>query len=74
MIELPPDGREPYASPGDRGRDNEWHRFWRKYYGDYLRMLTGMARERGVTVPLYHNLPGWIYGTWLRVPGQYHNV
>lgn len=68
MIELPPDGRAPYASPGDRGRDNEWHRFWRRYYGDYLRMLTGMARERGVTVPLYHNLPGWIYGNGYEFP------
>jgi len=62
-IELPPDGRLPYASKEDRGRDHEWHSFWRTYYGDYLRMLTEMARERGVTIPLYHNLPGWIYGS-----------
>jgi beta-galactosidase len=61
-LELPPDGRLPYTSKGDRGRDYEWHCFWRTYYGDYLRMLTKMARERGVDVPLYHNLPGWIYG------------
>jgi beta-galactosidase len=31
-------------------------------------MLTGMARERGVTVPLYHNLPGWIYGHGYEFP------
>ncbi len=68
QIELPPDGQTPYASPGDRGRDNEWHLFWRRYYGDYLRVLTGMARERGVTVPLYHNLPGWIYGNGYEFP------
>ena len=68
QVELPPDGRLPYASKGDRGRDHEWHNFWRKYYGDYLRMLTGMARERGVTVPLYHNLPGWIYGSGFEFP------
>lgn len=68
MIELPPDGITPYASAADRGRDNEWHMFWRRYYGDYLRMLTGMARERGVTVPLYHNLPGWIYGSGYEFP------
>jgi beta-galactosidase len=61
-VELPPDGRLPYTSKGDRARDHEWHCFWRTYYGDYLRMLAGMAREKGVTVPLYHNLPGWIYG------------
>ena len=67
-IELPPDGREPYASPADRGRDNAWHSFWRRYYGDYLRMLTSMIRERGITVPLYHNLPGWIYGNGYEFP------
>lgn len=67
-IELPPDGREPYASKGDRGRDYEWHAFWRTYYGDYLLMLVKMARERGVTVPMYHNLPGWIYGHGYEFP------
>lgn len=61
-VELPPDGSRPYASKGDRSRDYEWHSFWRIYYGDYLRMLAGIARDRGVTVPFYHNLPGWIYG------------
>lgn len=61
-IELPPDGRMPYSSEGDRSRDYEWHCFWRTYYGDYLRLMTEMARERGITVPVYHNLPGWIYG------------
>jgi beta-galactosidase len=67
-VDLPPDGRLPYASKEDRGRDYEWHCFWRTYYGDYLRMLTKMARERGVTLPLYHNLPGWIYGSGYEFP------
>jgi beta-galactosidase len=67
-IELPPDGRMPYQSREDRGRDYEWHMFWRTYYGDYLRMLSKMARERGVTVPFYHNLPGWIYGSGYEFP------
>jgi len=67
-IELPPDGRIVFASKGDRGRDYEWHCFWRRYYGDYLRMLSHMARERGVTVPFYHNLPGWIYGHGYEFP------
>ncbi len=67
-IELPPDGRQPYASRGDRARDHEWHCFWRTYYGDYLRMLSAMARERGVAVPFYHNLPGWIYGSGYEFP------
>ncbi|MBW6459109.1 MAG: beta-galactosidase [Bacteroidales bacterium] len=66
--DLPPDGRTPYASMEDRGRDYEWHLFWRSYYGDYLRMLSKMARDRGVTVPFYHNLPGWIYGHGYEFP------
>jgi beta-galactosidase len=67
-IELPPDGRLPYSSRGDRGRDCDWHRFWRAYYGDYLRRLACLARDRGVTVPFYHNLPGWIYGSGYEFP------
>jgi beta-galactosidase len=67
-VGLPPDGHIPYASRGDRGRDFEWHLFWRTYYGDYLRMLCGMAREKGVGVPFYHNLPGWIYGHGYEFP------
>lgn len=67
-IELPPDGHDPYASQADRARDNAWHIFWRQYYGDYLRILSSMIRERGITVPLYHNLPGWIYGNGYEFP------
>ncbi len=67
-VELPPDGKLPYSSKADRSRDYEWHCFWRTYSGDYLRTLTGMARQRGVTVPLYHNLPGWIYGNGYEFP------
>lgn len=67
-IDLPPDGRMHYESKGDRGRDYEWHCFWRICYGDYLRLLTEMAKDRGITVPLYHNLPGWIYGSGYEFP------
>lgn len=67
-VTLPPDGKLPYISKGDRGRDYEWHCFWRTYYGDYLRLLTKLVRERGVSLPLYHNLPGWIYGSGYEFP------
>lgn len=67
-VELPIDGNLPYESREDRGRDHEWHNFWRRYYGDYLRLLTNMIRERGINVPLYHNLPGWIYGNGFEFP------
>jgi beta-galactosidase len=68
QIDLPPDGNHAYTSKGDRSRDFEWHSFWRVYYGDYLRMLTSMIRARGVSVPLFHNLPGWIYGNGYEFP------
>lgn len=68
QVELPPDGKLAYTSKGDRSRDYEWHCFWRTYYSDYLKQLALMARERGVTVPFYHNLPGWIYGHGYEFP------
>ncbi|MBE0662727.1 MAG: beta-galactosidase [Bacteroidales bacterium] len=67
-IALPPDGKLPYESKGDRSRDYEWHSFWRMYYAEYLKMLAQMARVHGVTVPFYHNLPGWIYGHGYEFP------
>lgn len=67
-IELPPDGNSPYKSKGDRSRDYEWHCFWRKYYGNYLRLLVSWIRKHQITVPLYHNLPGWIYGQGYEFP------
>lgn len=67
-VELPPDGREAYKSIADKGRDYDWVLFWRRYYADYLRMLSRWARELGVTLPFYHNLPGWIYGNGYEFP------
>lgn len=67
-IELPPDSDIPYKFMGDRGRDYDWHIFWRKYYGDYLRLLAAKIRDLGIDVPLYHNLPGWIYGNGFEFP------
>jgi beta-galactosidase len=68
LVELPPDGTGQFVSKGDRSRDHDWHCFWRVYYGEYLKMLCRMTRDRGVTVPLYHNLPGWIYGHGYEFP------
>ncbi|MBI9020905.1 MAG: beta-galactosidase [Verrucomicrobia bacterium] len=67
-VELPPDQDEPYADLSDRARDRDWTLFWRWYFGEYLRLLIGMARERGVDMPFYHNLPGWIYGSGFEFP------
>lgn len=67
-VELPPDGRGAYQSIADKGRDYEWTLFWRRYYADYLRMLSKWVRDLGVKLPFYHNLPGWIYGNGYEFP------
>lgn len=67
-VQLPPDGREAYKSVADKARDYDWTLFWRRYYADYLRLLSGKARDLGVTLPFYHNLPGWIYGNGYEFP------
>jgi len=67
-IGLPPDTITPYRGDTDRARDYTWHLFWRRYYGDYLRTITSMVRARGISVPVYHNLPGWIYGHGYEFP------
>ncbi len=67
-VGFPPDGKQAYSSPQDRCRDYHWHCFWRKYYGDYLRMLVEMIHDKGIRIPLYHNLPGWIYGSGYEFP------
>ena len=68
QVELPPDGFSPYESRSDRARDFIWHRFWRFYYAEYLRLLTKKVRDRGLGIPVYHNLPGWIYGSGYEFP------
>ncbi|OED34755.1 hypothetical protein AB834_06120 [PVC group bacterium (ex Bugula neritina AB1)] len=66
---LPPSDKESsYGNLQDWAKDIDWHDFWRHYYGDYLRLLVKTLRDHGLTVPLYHNLPGWIYGSGWEFP------
>lgn len=67
-IELPPDGKAAYFSPEDKARDYDWHRFWRYYYAVYLKELSLEAGKYGIELPVYHNLPGWIYGQGYEFP------
>jgi beta-galactosidase len=39
-----------------------WHRYHRWYYSIYLDHVIREIRTRGVDCPLYHNVPGWVYG------------
>jgi len=40
----------------------EWHLFHRDYYCVYLDWVIREVRRRGITLQLYHNVPGWVYG------------
>ncbi len=39
-----------------------WHGFHRWYYAVYLDQMIREIRARGISCPLYHNVPGWVYG------------
>ncbi len=39
-----------------------WHQFHRWYYAVYIDQMIHEIRARGVHCPLYHNVPGWVYG------------
>jgi beta-galactosidase len=64
----PSDTKKTYDSRAEWAKDQDWHSFWRRYYGDYLRLLMKELRRRGIDVPFYHNLPGWIYGSGWEFP------
>lgn len=39
----------------------DWHDFHRWYYALYLDFLITEIKKRGLNVPLFHNVPGWVY-------------
>lgn len=39
-----------------------WHSFARWYYAVYIDHIIREIRSRGIDCPLYHNVPGWVYG------------
>lgn len=46
----------------DHNLYREWHLFHRNYYCRYLEWVIDEVRRRGITLQLYHNVPGWVYG------------
>lgn len=67
-VQPPSDTTTTYESREEWAHDIDWHQFWRWYYGDYLRLLMSELCDRGMSVPFYHNLPGWIYGSGWEFP------
>ncbi len=61
----------PEQNPADLHMMTKWidfHEFHRVYFADYLSLLEHEARARGITVPFYHNIAGWVYGHALEYP------
>lgn len=40
----------------------DWHRFHRRHYYLYIKSLYRAMRKRKITVPIFHNIPGWVFG------------
>jgi beta-galactosidase len=54
--------KEPPKNLPGLARWIDFHEFHRHYFARYLGHLEGQARRRGITVPFYHNIAGWVYG------------
>lgn len=55
----------------------EFHEFHRWYFAEYLSGLEKEIRQRGITIPLYHNIAGWVYGQAFEYPvniSMYHDI
>jgi beta-galactosidase len=39
----------------------DWHDFHRSYYKEYICHLIKEIRGYGIKVPLFHNVPGWVF-------------
>jgi len=63
---IPPSGNMENSK--DIARYRDWHEFHRMYYFIYLDYLTKDLRKRGIELPFYENVPGWVYGRATEFP------
>lgn len=71
----PPAGKA--ASRQDQLGYSDWEAFHRHFYDEYIGWLIDEIRKRGVTCPLFHNIPGWVYGRAKHMPvciSMYHKM
>ena len=55
----------------------DWETFHRDFYAEYIGWLIGEIRQRKVNVPLFHNVPGWVFGRAKSMPvclSMYHKL
>jgi len=72
---IPPAGRVKNKAEHFAYRD--WENFHRDFYTDYIGRLVKEIRRRNITVPLFHNVPGWVYSRAKSMPvclSMYHKL
>ncbi|MBU0533183.1 MAG: beta-galactosidase [Candidatus Omnitrophica bacterium] len=55
----------------------DWETFHRDFYAEYIGWLIEEIRQRKVNVPLFHNVPGWVFGRAKSMPvclSMYHKL
>lgn len=70
-----PSGRA--VSRADHLAYRDWHNFHRDFYAQYIGGLIKEIRQRKVSVPLFHNVPGWVFGRAKSMPmclSMYHKL
>ncbi|MEA3346619.1 MAG: beta-galactosidase, partial [Candidatus Auribacterota bacterium] len=63
---LPP--KEKIKSKKDFVRWDDWHFYHRNSYARYVEHLSGSIRNYGINTPLFHNVPGWVFGRAVEFP------
>ncbi|MGA2916278.1 MAG: beta-galactosidase [Sedimentisphaerales bacterium] len=65
------------TSRADHLSYRDWESFHRDFYADYIGWLIKEIRQRKVNVPLFHNVPGWVYSRAKGMPvclSMYHKL
>ncbi|HBG26794.1 MAG: hypothetical protein A2Y10_05460 [Planctomycetes bacterium GWF2_41_51] len=55
----------------------DWESFHRDFYAEYIGRMIKEIRARNVDVPLFHNVPGWVYSRAKSMPvclSMYHKL
>ncbi len=64
-------------SKADHFGYQDWHTYHRNFYAKYIGWLINEIRDRGIETPLFHNVPGWVYGRAKDMPvclSMYHQL
>lgn len=63
---FPPAGK--VTSRSDCLAYTDWHTFHRQFYVRYLQHLISAIRSAGIQIPIFHNVPGWVFGRAKEMP------